>query len=61
DALKAAGGREFTAETLAALLNQPEKTELVFKLLEHLAANPAGHVKKTVRKPWHDSTYAWQE
>jgi glucose-6-phosphate isomerase len=61
DALKAAGGREFTAETLAALLNQPEKTELVFKLLEHLAANPAGHVKKTVQKPWHESTYAWQE
>ncbi len=61
DALKAAGGREFTADTLAALLNQPEKTELVFKLLEHLAANPAGHVKKTVQKPWHESTYAWQE
>ncbi len=61
EALKAAGGREFTAETLAAQLNQPEKTELVFKVLEHLAANPAGHVKKTVRKPWHESTYAWQE
>lgn len=61
DALKAAGGREFTAETLAALLNQPEKTETIFKVLEHLAANPAGHVKKTVRKPWHDSTYAWQD
>jgi glucose-6-phosphate isomerase len=61
EALKAAGGREFTAETLAAQLNQPEKTELVFKVLEHLAANPAGHVKKTVRKPWHDSTYAWQD
>lgn len=61
EALKAAGGREFTAETLAALLNQPEKTELVFKVLEHLAANPDGHVKKTVQKPWHDSTYAWRE
>ncbi|MFZ5494165.1 MAG: glucose-6-phosphate isomerase [Verrucomicrobiota bacterium] len=61
EALKAAGGREFTAETLAAQLNQPEKTELVFKVLEHLAANPSGHVKKTVRKPWHDSTYAWHE
>ena len=59
-ALQAAGGREFTAETLSAQLNQPEKTETVFKVLEHLAANPAGHVKKTVRKPWHDSTYAWQ-
>jgi glucose-6-phosphate isomerase len=61
EALKAAGGREFTAETLAAQLNQPEKTETVFKVLEHLAANPGGHVKKTVRKLWHESTYAWQE
>jgi glucose-6-phosphate isomerase len=61
DALKAAGGREFTAETLAAQLDQTEKTELVFKVLEHLAANPSGHVCKTVRKPWHDSTYAWQD
>jgi glucose-6-phosphate isomerase len=59
-ALQAANGREFTAETLAAQLNQPDKTEIIFKVLEHLAANPSGHVKKTVRKPWHDSTYAWQ-
>jgi glucose-6-phosphate isomerase len=61
DALKAAGAREFTAETLAAQLNQPDQVELVFKVLEHLAANPSGRVRKTVRKPWHDSTYAWQE
>lgn len=60
EALQAAGGREFTAETLAAQLNQPDKTELVFKILEHLAANPAGHVKKTVRKPWYESTYVWK-
>jgi glucose-6-phosphate isomerase len=60
EALKASGGREFTAETLAAQLNQPDKTELVFKVLEHLAANPGGGVRKTVRKPWSDSTYAWQ-
>lgn len=60
DALKAAAGREFTVETLAAQLNQTDKAELIFKILEHLAANPAGHVRKTVRKPWHDSTYAWQ-
>jgi glucose-6-phosphate isomerase len=59
-ALQAANGREFTAETLAAQLNQPEKTELVFKVLEHLAANPGSKVVKTVRKPWSDSTYAWK-
>jgi glucose-6-phosphate isomerase len=59
-ALQAANGREFTAETLAAQLNQPEKTELVFKVLEHMAANPGSNVVKTVRKPWSDSTYAWK-
>jgi glucose-6-phosphate isomerase len=59
-ALQAANGREFTAETLAAQLNQPEKTELVFKVLEHLAANPGSRIAKTVRKPWSDSTYAWK-
>ncbi len=59
-ALQAAQGREFTAETLAAQLNQPERTELIFKVLEHLAANPGSKVVKTVRKPWHDSTYAWK-
>jgi glucose-6-phosphate isomerase len=59
EALQAAGGREFTAETLAAQLSQSDRTELVFKVLEHLAANPSGRVKKTVRRPWHESTYAW--
>jgi glucose-6-phosphate isomerase len=38
-ALKAAPGTGFTAEALAAKLGAPEKTELVFKILEHLAAN----------------------
>ncbi len=57
-ALKAAAGREFTPETLAAQIGAPEQTETVFKILEHLAANPAGAVKKTVRKPWNESTYA---
>ncbi len=56
-ALRGAGGREFTAEALAALLNQPERAEHVFKILEHLAANPASGVKKQPRKPWFGSTY----
>ena len=57
-ALAAAPGREFTPETLAAQVGAPEQTETVFKILDHLAANPSGKVKKTVRKPWYDSTYA---
>lgn len=59
-ALKAAPGTGFTAEALAAKLGAPDKTELVFKVLEHLAANPGSKVVKTALKPWSDSTYAWQ-
>lgn len=59
-ALKAAAGTGFTAEALAAKLGAPDKTELVFKVLEHLAANPGSKVVKTAQKPWSDSTYAWQ-
>jgi glucose-6-phosphate isomerase len=59
-ALGAAPGTAFTAECLAAALGQPEQTETVFKILEHLAANPGGHVAKAARKPWSESTYAWQ-
>ncbi|MBI3886655.1 MAG: glucose-6-phosphate isomerase [Opitutae bacterium] len=59
-ALSAGGGAAFTAETLAARIGDPGKTELVFKVLEHLAANPGSHVTKVARKPWHESTYTWQ-
>jgi glucose-6-phosphate isomerase len=57
-ALAAAPGREFTPETLAAQVGAPDQTEAVFKILDHLAANPSGKVKKNVRKPWYESTYA---
>ena len=59
-ALQAAHGREFTAETLAAQIGSPDKAEIVFKVLEHMAANPGSKVAKSVRKPWFDSTYAWK-
>jgi len=54
--LKASAGQSFTAESLATALNAPSKTELVFKVLEHLAAN--GSVKKTAKTPWFESTYS---
>ena len=54
--LTASAGQSFTAESLATALGAPEKTELVFKVLEHLAAN--GSVKKTAKTPWFESTYA---
>lgn len=59
-ALRAAPGTAFTAESLAAQLGQPDKTEAIFKVLEHLAANPGNRVTKAVRKPWFESTYTRQ-
>ncbi len=60
DALRADPGEEFTAEALAARLGQPDKTETVFKILEHLAANPGSGVAKKAGKPWPESTYSWR-
>ena len=59
-ALKAAPGTGFTAETLASNLNAADRTELVYKILEHLAANPGKGIVKTSRKPWYESTYTAQ-
>lgn len=55
-ALKEAGAHALTAEALAQKIGASEQTELVFKILEHLAAN--GSVKKTTRTPWFESTYS---
>jgi glucose-6-phosphate isomerase len=53
--LQAAAGQSFTAESLAAALGASVNPELVFKVLEHLAAN--GSVKKKAQTPWFASTY----
>ena len=59
-ALKAAPGTAFTAESLAARLGSAAKAEMIFKVLEHLAANPGSKVAKVALKPWPDSTYTWR-
>ncbi|HSY54314.1 MAG TPA: glucose-6-phosphate isomerase, partial [Opitutaceae bacterium] len=56
-ALRASPGTAFTVDALAAKLGPPDQAEHVFKLLEHLAANPGTGVKKTLRAPWFESTY----
>ncbi len=53
-ALRAAPGKAFTADALAALAGGD--AEMAFKILEHLSAN--GAVRKTAKTPWFDSTYA---
>ena len=54
--LKAEPNVKFTAESLAAKLGAAEQTELVFKVLEHLAANNGA--KKVPAKTWFESTYS---
>ncbi len=58
-ALRGAPGKFFTAEELSAVLGDTAgaQTELVFKILEHLAANKSSGVKKRARTPWHLSRY----
>jgi glucose-6-phosphate isomerase len=53
--LQASAGQSFTAESLATVLGAPEKAELVFKVLEHLAVN--GGAKKITKNPWFESIY----
>lgn len=55
-ALASAPGQAFTAEALAVHLGTPDQTELVYKVLEHLAAN--GAARKTLQTPWHASSYS---
>jgi glucose-6-phosphate isomerase len=56
-ALKAAPGTAFTAEQLATELGEPAKAELVFKVLEHLAANRGSGIRKRARTNAVESTY----
>lgn len=48
-ALKAAPGKSYTAEQLAAAIGAPDQAETVFKILEHLAANKSSGVKKRAK------------
>jgi glucose-6-phosphate isomerase len=57
EALKSAPSESFTAEQLAGRIGAPEKAELVFKVLEHLAANRGSGVKKRAKTPLVDSLY----
>jgi glucose-6-phosphate isomerase len=59
EALRLAPGAAFTAESLVAQLGIPEKAELAFKVLDHLAANPEAKVAKSPKSPWWESTYAY--
>ena len=57
EALRAADGESLTAEHWAQRIGEPDKAELTFKILEHLAANRSSGVRKRARKPAYESTY----
>jgi glucose-6-phosphate isomerase len=54
-ALKADPKTAFTAEALASKIGAPEQSELVFKVLEHLAAN--GSIQRTAKSQIFETTY----
>jgi glucose-6-phosphate isomerase len=57
EALKGSPDQAVTAEQLAEKIGAADQTEIVFKILEHLAANKNGGVKKKAKTPWFASTY----
>jgi len=56
--LQATPGAAYSAEDIAKALGIEAKTELIYKLLEHLAANPGKNVKKMSRQPFFESKYS---
>jgi glucose-6-phosphate isomerase len=49
--------RPLTARQIAILIHAEDNTETVFKVLEHLAANPSRRIRKIVGKTPFDSSY----
>ncbi len=60
-ALKASPGVAYTAEKLAATAGAPDKAEIAFKILEHLAANKSSGVRKRAKSVAVDSTYRYND
>ncbi|GHB95538.1 glucose-6-phosphate isomerase [Cerasicoccus arenae] len=61
DALSAKPGEAFTAEQLASELGLVSKTELIFKLLEHMAANQNRPLRKLIGDPFYESKYLMEQ
>jgi glucose-6-phosphate isomerase len=55
--LRAAPGQHLTADALAAKLGKPAEAERVYKLLEHLAANPDRGIRRVAGKAWHEAAF----
>lgn len=49
--------QDFTAQQIAQKIAASEKTEIAYKILEHLAANPDKNIYKTEQIPFDESTF----
>jgi glucose-6-phosphate isomerase len=56
-ALQSRPGTAWSAPDLAAELGRPAEAERIFRLLEHLAANPGRGVRRVAGPTWHEATY----
>jgi glucose-6-phosphate isomerase len=57
--LKKEKGKSFTSEEIASAIGAPEEVEMIFKLLEHAAANIDHPIKKKSADPPFDSRYQY--
>lgn len=55
--LAASPGKEFTAEAVAAAIGKPDKTEQVFRILRHVAANTGHNIQATAREPLWETSF----
>lgn len=58
DTLKSAKGQPLDAPSIAAALGKPAKTELVFKIALHMAANEKAGIQKIDTGAWHEAKFA---
>lgn len=58
--LKAHAPEKFTAEALAKNLELENRTELVFKICQHLAASPSGNVCRRIETPFCQTTFNYK-
>ena len=59
--LKKEKGKSFTSEEIASAIGAPEEVEMLFKLLEHAAANMDHPIKKVPAKPPFLSQYQYHD
>ena len=52
-------GKSFTSEEIASAIGAPEEVEMLFKLLEHAAANADHPIKKIPAEPPFRSRYQY--